>query len=176
MKLIPNIYYDTFINEYVTKKEPDAPTHRYCEVLYHNWSKTEVDEVWEVKELQEPSQSFARQIQITYNYYGWKNSPDYVNDLRKSVERSNLVTLVCLKYISLPEVLYNQIYDKLVVSQSVNDINANTHTFKFSGVIDVNTDIEIAGLTQEEVTGIKKFLKALDNATCSYVKYITTNS
>ena len=41
--------------------------------------------------------------------------------------------------------------------------------FKFSGIIDCNTSVCIPNLSHEEISGIVKFLKAVDDSYCSYV-------
>lgn len=42
-------------------------------------------------------------------------------------------------------------------------------TYKFSGIINSNTSIQLEHLTNEEVAGITKFLEALKDAESSYV-------
>lgn len=47
--------------------------------------------------------------------------------------------------------------------------------FKFTGVIDCNTELELENISRDECIGIERFIKALRNSHCSYVS-ATTNT
>jgi hypothetical protein len=42
--------------------------------------------------------------------------------------------------------------------------------FKFSGIIDCNTEIELDNIRYSEIKAIDRFIRAIDDSTCSYVR------
>lgn len=55
-------------------------------------------------------------------------------------------------------------------SHNVKKVNMSTNTdIQFNGIIDVNTEVVLENLSKEQVDTIKKFIVALDKASCSWI-------
>ena len=63
-------------------------------------------------------------------------------------------------------------HDQLTSEDFNYEVQNDFSNIRFSGVIDANTTFELENVSEEQLEGINKFIKALANARCSWVSDI----